>query len=246
MPFFQVIQWVQPIFSRLRYDCVWMQILIVEDERRMAELLRRGLSEEGHQVVVARDGADGLSIARSNTFDVIVLDVMLPRMDGITVMRRLREARNQTPVLMLTARDSPVDIVLGLDCGADDYLTKPFGFDILLARIRAVSRRGAIPRPVCLEVADVRLDPATRAVTRGPDSINLTPREYGLLELLMRNPGRVIGRESILESVWGYGCEVNENTLEAFVRLLRLKVDSREPKLIHTVRGVGYVMRAPA
>jgi len=221
-----------------------MQILVVEDERRMADLLKRGLTEEGHQVVVARDGAAGYEMATAASFDVIVADVMLPRVDGIAMTRRLRGARNQTPVLMLTARDTPGDVIKGLDSGADDYLTKPFAFDILLARIRAVSRRGAIPRPVCLEVADVRLDPATREVTRGADRISLTPREYGLLELLMRNPGRVIGRETILESVWGYGCDVNENTLEAFVRLLRIKIDTREPKLIHTVRGVGYVMRA--
>jgi two-component system response regulator MprA len=222
-----------------------MQILVVEDERRMAELLKRGLTEEGHQVVVARDGAAGLEMAGAASFDIIVADVMLPRMDGVTMTRRLRGARNQTPVLMLTARDAPSDIVRGLDSGADDYLTKPFSFDILLARVRAVSRRGAIPRPVCLEVADVRVDPATREVTRGANRINLTPREYGLLELLMRNPGRVIGRDTILESVWGYGCEVNENTLEAFVRLLRIKIDVSGPKLIHTVRGVGYMMREP-
>jgi DNA-binding response OmpR family regulator len=223
-----------------------MQILVVEDERRMAELLRRGLTEEGHQVVVARTGPEGLDTARSSAFDVIVLDVMLPGIDGIAITRRLREARNQTPVLMLTARDAASDVVLGLDCGADDYLTKPFAFDVFLARLRAVSRRGAIPRPVCLEVADVKLDPATRIVTRGRLSVSLTPREYGLLELLMRNTGRVIGRETILESVWGYGCDVNENTLEAFVRLLRLKMDTGEPKLIHTVRGVGYMIREPA
>ncbi|HVW85587.1 MAG TPA: response regulator transcription factor [Bryobacteraceae bacterium] len=222
-----------------------MQILVVEDERRMAELLKRGLSEEGHQVAVARDGAEGFEMARASSFDVIVLDVMLPRMDGLTITRRLREAKNQTPVLMLTARDAASDVVMGLDCGADDYLTKPFSFDIFLARLRAVSRRGAIPQPVCLEVADVKLDPAARRVTRGDETISLTPREYALLELLMRNPGRVIGRETILEKVWGYGCEVNENTLEAFVRLLRLKIDAREPKLIQTVRGVGYTMRAP-
>jgi two-component system response regulator MprA len=222
-----------------------MQILVVEDERRMAELLKRGLSEEGHQVVLARDGTAGFEMASAAGFDVIVVDVMLPRMDGVTMTRRLRSSKNQTPVLMLTARDAPADVVKGLDAGADDYLTKPFSFDILLARIRAVSRRGAIPRSVCLEVADVRLDPAAREVTRGGDPVSLTPREYGLLELLMRNPGRVIGRETILESVWGYGCDVNENTLEAFVRLLRIKIDTREPKLIHTVRGVGYMMREP-
>jgi two-component system response regulator MprA len=174
-----------------------------------------------------------------------VLDVMLPRMDGMTVARRLRESRNQTPILMLTAKDAASDVIQGLDCGADDYLTKPFSFEILLARLRAVSRRGAIARPVCLEVGDVKLDPATRQVTRGDDVLNLTPREYSLLELLMRNAGHVVQRETILESVWGFDCDVNENTLEAFVRLLRLKVDAREPKLIHTVRGVGYALREP-
>jgi DNA-binding response OmpR family regulator len=222
-----------------------MQILVVEDERRMAELLRRGLAEEGHQVILARDGVEGFEIACASAFDVIVLDVMLPRMDGIAITRRLRELRNQTPVLLLTARDAASDVVLGLDCGADDYLTKPFPFDVLLARLRSVSRRGAIPRPVLLELADLRLDPASRRVTRGTDTLTLTPREFSLLELLLRNTGRVIGRETILESVWGYGCDVGENTLEAFVRLLRLKVDTREPKLIHTVRGIGYVMREP-
>jgi DNA-binding response OmpR family regulator len=222
-----------------------MQILVVEDEPRMAELLRRGLAEEGHHVILSRDGQEGLEIARSAAFDVIVLDVMLPRMDGIAITRKLRELRNQTPVLLLTARDSASDIVLGLDCGADDYLTKPFSFDVLLARLRSVSRRGVIPRPAILELADLRLDPASRRVTRGAGDLALTPREFSLLELLMRNAGRVIGRDTILESVWGYGSDVGENTLEAFVRLLRLKVDTREPKLIHTVRGVGYVMRHP-
>jgi two-component system response regulator MprA len=220
-----------------------MQILVVEDERRMAELLERTLSEEGHQVVVARDGREGFEAARCAPFDVIVLDMMLPGMDGLAVARRLRERGNQTPVLMLTARDTAADIVNGLDSGADDYLTKPFSLDILLARLRAVSRRGAIPRPVCLEVADLKLDPATRRVTRGGEILNVTPREYKLLELLMRNPGRAISRDSILESVWGFGSEVNENTLEVFVRLLRMKVETREPKLIHTVRGFGYMIR---
>jgi DNA-binding response OmpR family regulator len=222
-----------------------MRILVVEDERRMAELLSRTLQEEGHQVILARDGREGLEIARSSAFDVIVLDVMLPVMDGLAVARKLRENRNQTPVLMLTARDAPADIVTGLDSGADDYLTKPFSIDVLLARLRAVSRRGAIPRPVQLEVAGVKLDPATRRVTRGGDLLSLTPREYKLLELLMRNAGRVVGRETILESVWGFDTDVSENTLEVFMRQLRLKVDSREPKLIQTVRGFGYMLREP-
>jgi DNA-binding response OmpR family regulator len=220
-----------------------MQILVVEDEQRMAALLKRGLTEEGHNVILARDGAAGWEIARSSQFDVIVLDMMLPAMDGLTVARRLRDARNQTPILVLTAKDAAADVIRGLDAGADDYLTKPFSFEILLARLRAVSRRGAIPQPVCLELADLKLDPATRRVTRGMEAISLTPREFSLLELLLRNAGRVVRRETILESVWGFDCDVNENTLEAFVRLLRLKVDTREPKLIQTVRGVGYTMR---
>src|SRR5438477_181753 len=208
-----------------------MQILVVEDEGRMAELLEQALHEEGHQVVLARDGREGFEIARYSPFDVILLDVMLPGMDGLAVARKLRESGNQTPVLMLTARDAPADIVKGLDCGADDYLTKPFSLDILLARLRAVSRRGAIPRPTCLQIADVKLDPASRRVTRGREVLSLTPREYKLLELLMRNAGRAISRGTILESVWGFDSEVNENTLEVFMRLLRTKVDTREPKL---------------
>jgi len=174
---------------------------------------------------VARDGREAFEVASCSSFDVILLDVMLPGMDGIAVARRLRECRDKTPILMLTARDAPADIVHGLDSGADDYLTKPFSIDILLARLRAVSRRGAIARAMCLEIADVKLDPASHRVTRGDAAVNLTPREYKLLELLMRNPGRVISRDSILESVWGFSSEVNENTLEVFVRQLRLKID---------------------
>jgi len=209
----------------------------------MAALLKRGLTEENHQVFVAHDGVEGYEMARSTEFDVIVLDVMLPGMDGLTLARRLRETHNQTPMLMLTARDTAASVIAGLDAGADDYLTKPFSFDIFLARLRAVSRRGAIPRAVCLEVADLKLDPSTRRVTRGAQPVNLTPREFSLLELLMRNHGRVITRDSILESVWGFDSDVAGNTIEAFVRLLRLKVDMSGPKLIHTVRGVGYTMR---
>jgi two-component system OmpR family response regulator len=222
-----------------------MQILVVEDERRMAELLEKTLHEEGHQVVVSRDGREGFEIARNASFDVILLDVMLPGMDGMTVARRLRESSNQTPVLMLTARDATADIIHGLDSGADDYLVKPFAIDVLLARVRAVSRRGAIPRPTCLKISNVTLDPASRRVTRGREVLNLTPREYRLLELFMRNAGRAVSRDTILESVWGFETEVTENTVEVFVRALRLKVDTREPKLIQTVRGFGYIMREP-
>lgn len=209
----------------------------------MAELLRRGLTEEGHHVVVARNGAEGLEMAQSFPFDVIVLDIMLPQVNGLIVARRLRELRNRTPVLMLTARDTTADIVEGLDTGGDDYLTKPFSFDVLLARLRAISRRGPIERPPCLQVADLQVDPASRAVTRNGVPINLTPREYALLELLLRNTGRVVPRQSILEAVWGFDTEVSENTLEAFVRLLRMKIGVDAPKLIHTVRGVGYCLK---
>jgi len=211
----------------------------------MAELLRQALNEEGHQVVLARDGREGFEIAQCSPFDVIVLDVMLPGMDGLTIARRLRNCRNQTPVLMLTARDAPADVISGLDSGADDYLTKPFSIDVLLARLRSVSRRGAIPRPPRLEVADLSLDPASHRVSRAGQELNLTPREYKLLELFMRNHGRVISRDTILESVWGFGTEIAENTLEVFMRQLRLKVDTREPKLIRTVRGFGYMLQEP-
>jgi two-component system response regulator MprA len=196
-------------------------------------------------VIMASDGREGFEIARCAPFDVIILDVTLPSMDGVTVARRLREGRNQTPILMLTARNAPLDIVKGLDGGADDYLTKPFAIEILLAHIRAVSRRGAVARPVCLEISDLKLDPANRRVTRAGEILGLTRREYQLLELLMRNPGRVLSRNGIIESVWGFDSDVNENTLDVFMRTLRLKVDTREPKLIHTVRGIGYMMQEP-
>jgi len=223
-----------------------MRILIVEDDRRMAALLEQGLTEEGHRVVLVQDGQEGLAVAMSGSFDVIVLDVMLPRLDGLTVARRLRDRSNQTPVVMLTARDSLADVVKGLDTGADDYITKPFSFEVLLARLRAVSRRGPIPQPVCLSFADLRLDTATREVTRRGQPVTLTPREYSLLELLLRNARRVVSRETILDSVWGSDSEVAENTVEAFVRLLRNKIDSSfEPKLIHTIRGIGYTLRLP-
>ena len=220
-----------------------MHVLVVEDEKRMAELLRQTLREEGHQVVVAGDGREGLEIARQSPFDVIVLDVMLPGMDGMTVAKRLREGKNQTPVLMLTARDSAADVVRGLDCGADDYLIKPFSIDVLLARLRAVSRRGAIPCPPCLTVGELRLDPASHSVTRAGRELNLTPREYGLLELLMRNQGHAVSREHIIESVWGFDSEISENNLEVFIRQLRVKADYGKKKVIHTVRGYGYMIR---
>ncbi len=221
-----------------------MQVLVVEDEQRMAELLRQGLEEEGHSVVSAANGRDALAMAESYTFDAIVLDVMLPGLDGFSVARKLRAARNQTPILMLTARDTTRDMVEGLDLGADDYLVKPFSFEILLARLRAVSRRGPIAQPVNLQVADLNLNPAAREVTRGGRRIALTRTEYSLLEMLMKRAGRVVARENLIEAVWGFETDVRNNTLDAFIRLLREKVDSPgELKLIHTVRGVGYCLR---
>jgi DNA-binding response OmpR family regulator len=221
-----------------------MQVLVVEDERRMAELLRQGLEEEGHAVVVAPNGRDGLAIAESHAFDAIILDVMLPGVDGFGVTKKLRAQRNQTPILMLTARDALDDVVQGLNIGADDYLVKPFSFDVLLARLRAVARRGPIPQTPVLHVADLSLDESAREVSRGNRKISLTRTEFGLLELLMKRSGRVVTRENLIESVWGFDADVRGNTLDAFIRLLRDKVDADgETKLIQTVRGVGYCLR---
>ncbi|HEY3836677.1 MAG TPA: response regulator transcription factor [Bryobacteraceae bacterium] len=221
-----------------------MDVLLVEDEARMAELLRHGLEEEGISVTVTNNGAQAFGIAQSSPFDVIVLDVMLPGWDGFTVARRLRESQNRTPILMLTARDAQQDVVNGLNIGADDYLTKPFSFEILLARIRAVSRRGPISQPVILNVGNLTLDETTREVARGRRSIHLTRTEYAILLLLLRNAGRVVTRNSILEKVWGHDTEVENNTLDAFMRLLRSKLEQPgEDKLLHTVRGVGYSLR---
>ncbi|PYV07423.1 MAG: DNA-binding response regulator [Acidobacteria bacterium] len=221
-----------------------MRVLIVEDEKRMAGLLKKGLEEENHSVTLAHDGPAGLEMAELYEFDAIVLDIMLPGIDGFEVARRLRRNRNQTPILILTARDAVPDVVKGLDVGADDYLTKPFAFDELLARLRSVARRGSVPRPTLLQVADLTLDPAARQVRRGDQEIHLTPTEYRLLDFLIRRAGRVVSRSAIVEAVWGFNQEVEENTLDAFVRLLRSKVDlGFRQKLIHTVRGVGYTVR---
>jgi len=224
-----------------------VKLLVIEDERRMVELLRRGLSEEGHTVVCAFDGREGLDYARNYDFDAIILDVMLPKLDGYEVARQLRNGKIATPVLMLTARDTVPDLVRGLDSGADDYLSKPFAFEELLARLRAVRRRGPVPQPTKLQVGDLVLDPATREVSRGGAGIPLTRTEYNLLERLMNHAGKVVSRRSLIEAVWGYEREIEENTLDAFVRLLRTKVETGDhPKLIHTVRGVGYMIRAEA
>jgi DNA-binding response OmpR family regulator len=220
-----------------------MFILAVEDEPAMAELLDSALSDEGHQVSVATDGSQALEMAGTNVFDLIVLDLMLPRVDGFTVARELRRRGIQTPVLVLTARDANADIVRALDSGADDYLTKPFSLEVFLARVRAVSRRGPIPQPVFLRVGDLTLDTSTREVSRAGKNVCLTPREYSVLELLMRHRGRVVSRGTIVEAVWGFDTDIEENTLDAYVRLLRNKIElPGAPRLIRTVRGIGYFL----
>jgi DNA-binding response OmpR family regulator len=221
-----------------------MKLLIVEDEVRMADLLRKGLTEEGHTAICAADGAEGFNLARSYEFDVIILDVMMPKLTGYDVAKRLRAAKISTPILMLTARDSVPDIVRGLDGGADDYMTKPFSFDELVARLRAVKRRALAVRDTNLRVADLVLDPASREVLRGEERVSLTRTEYNLLERLMYRAGKVVSRDSLIESVWGFDRDIEENTLDAFMHLLRNKIDPPgRSKLIHTVRGVGYMIR---
>ena len=227
--------------------CVWrqMKLLIVEDEIRMADLLRKGLSEEGHTVTRASDGAEGLALAKAYEFDVIILDVMMPNVSGYEVAKRLRADRVQTPILMLTAKDSVPDIIHGLDLGADDYMTKPFSFAELVARLRAMKRRALAKGDPQLRIADLVLNPASREVFRGEDPVSLTRTEYSLLERLMYRSGKVVSRRSLIESVWGFDREIEGNTLDAFMHLLRNKVDRPgQPKLIHTVRGVGYMIRS--
>jgi DNA-binding response OmpR family regulator len=221
-----------------------MNLLIVEDEVRMAELLCRGLNEEGHAVMSAPDGVVGLDLARTYHFDVILLDVMMPGLDGFQMMQRLRSEKIKTPVLILTAKDTVPDIVRGLDLGADDYMTKPFSFDELVARLRAVKRRASqLSRPH-LQVADLVLDPAAHEVSRQGTPIALTRTEYSLLERLMYRAGEVAPRRTLIETVWGFEREIEDNTLDAFMHLLRSKIDRPgQPKLIHTIRGVGYVIR---
>ena len=221
-----------------------MWILVVEDEPAMGELLRQGLEEQNHAVTLARDGNEGLAAAESCNFDAIVMDVMMPGLDGIEVVRRLRRAGGQAPILMLTARDAATDIVKGLDAGADDYLTKPFSLKVLLARLRAISRRAAQPPVAILQVEDLALDPASRKVTRAGRGVSLTATEFRVLEFLMRRPGRAASRGAIIEAVWGFEEDVEPNTVDAFIKLLRDKIDNgHDRRLIHTVRGYGYVLR---
>jgi heavy metal response regulator len=220
-----------------------MRVLVVEDERKVARFIKKGLEEEGYAVDLAFEGEEGLTMALDRVHDLILLDISLPKMDGLRVLKKLREEKLATPVLLLTVRAAIEDKVLGLDSGADDYLTKPFAFQELLARIRALLRRKAEAGSPLLRFADLVLDPARRLVTRGEEKIELTSKEFSLLEYFLRNPGRVLSRAMISEHVWDYDFDTESNVIDVYVNYLRRKIDSgRERKLIHTVRGAGYVL----
>src|ERR1700754_4427522 len=228
-----------------------MRILVVDDDRAVRESLRRSLAFNGYQVDLAVDGKDALDAVQQRRPDAMVLDVMMPRVDGLELCRRMREAGDELPILVLTARDAVSDRVAGLDAGADDYLPKPFALEELLARLRALPRRrspddiaAAAGQSKPLEFGDLSLEPDTREVRRGDRSISLTRTEFSLLELLLAHPRRVLSRSQILEQVWGYDFPTTGNALEVYIGYLRRKTEADgEPRLIHTVRGVGYVLR---
>ncbi len=221
-----------------------MRVLVVEDHGRMAELIERGLHEEGYAVDVVGTGEEGVWMASENEYDAILLDVMLPGADGFEACRRIRETGRWAPILMLTARDAVEDRVRGLDAGADDYLTKPFSFNELLARLRALVRRGAVERPPVLAGGDLTLDPATHVVRRGDARVDLTAKEFALLEYLMRRRGEVLSRTSLIEHVWDFAFEGDSNVVDVYVRYLREKIDRPfGRRSIETVRGAGYRFR---
>src|SRR5579884_383301 len=223
-----------------------MRVLIVDDERKLDGMLKRGLEEHGYAVDVAYDGEEGLSLAEVEPYDLIVLDVMLPKLDGFTVCRRLRAAGRNMPVLMLTARDAVDDRVAGLDSGADDYLVKPFAFRELLARVRALLRRESFSRDPVLRVADLEVNTVTREVRRGGKPVELTSKEYAVLEYFVRHPNQVLTRTQIAEHVWNYNFVAMSNVVDVYIRYLRRKLaDDREPRLLRTVRGAGYQLKVP-
>jgi two component transcriptional regulator, winged helix family len=218
-----------------------VRVLLIEDDVTIARLLKEGLEDEAYAVDIAHDGSEGYRTAAADDYDVIILDIMLPGMNGYEVCRALRNDGNKTPILMLTARDTERDIVEGLDTGADDYLAKPFSFDVLLARIRALLRRPNEKLEEILQVGDLKLDPSSKKVTRASQEINLTTKEYGVLEYLMRNKGKVLSKEQIISHVWDFDADVLPNNVELFIMFLRRKIDKPfKSKLIHTVSGFGY------
>lgn len=218
-----------------------MRVLLIEDDVTIARLLKEGLEDESYAVDVVNDGSEGYRTAVADDYDVIILDIMLPGMNGYEVCRALRNDGNKTPILMLTARDTERDIVEGLDTGADDYLAKPFSFDVLLARIRALLRRPNEKLEEILQVGDLKLDPSSKKVMRASQEINLTAKEYGVLEYLMRNKGKVLSKEQIISHVWDFDADVLPNNVELFIMFLRRKIDKPfKSKLIHTVSGFGY------
>ena len=221
-----------------------MKILLVEDEKGIARFVKKGLLEHAFEVDLASEGEEGLSLALQRSHDLIILDILLPKMDGLEILTRLRAAAIQTPVIFLTAKDSEEDIVRGLNAGADDYLTKPFSFNELLARVHALLRRGKIVSPATrLQIADLILEVDGHRVFRGKEKIDLTPKEYALLEFFMRHPGEIITRTMINEKVWDYHFDTSTNIVEVHVSHLRNKIDKDfEPKLLHTAKGVGYVL----
>jgi two-component system OmpR family response regulator len=224
-----------------------MRLLVVEDEARLALLLKRGLEEQGYVVDVTGDGAEALWLATEAAYDTVVLDVMLPSLDGLEVTRRLRSGGRWAPVLLLTARDGIDDRVAGLDAGADDYLVKPFSFAELAARVRALVRRGQVERPAVLEVGELRLDPARRQAWRGQQRLDLSPKEFALLELFLAHPGVVLTRTRILEHVWDFAYDPASNVVDQYVGYLRRKIDRPFGQQdLETVRGVGYRLREPA
>ena len=221
-----------------------MWILVVEDDPFMGQVVLQGLQEQNHTVTLARDGPEALAALDTSSFDAVILDVMMPGLSGIQIARHIRKSRSQVPILMLTARDAAADIVEGLDAGADDYLVKPFALSVLVARLRAISRRADKPAVAVLRVNDLILDPASRVVTRAGRDINLTATEFRLLEYLVRRPGRAASRSTIIEAVWGFDQDVAFNTVDVYIKLLRDKIDDgQQHKLIHTVRGYGYILR---
>ena len=223
-----------------------MRLLVVEDEKKVSSFIRKGLEEEGYAVDAALDGKTGFQMAMDRLHDLIILDIHLPGMDGLSLLHELRQKKVLTPVLLLTVRANIEDKVLGLDAGADDYLTKPFAFEELVARVRALLRRQTEAKLPVLEFADLALDPARRTVHRGDRKIELTAKEYALLDYFMRNPGRVLTRSMIADRVWDYNFDSMTNIIDVYVNYLRRKIDLEgERKLIHTVRGVGYVLREP-